>query len=77
MGTATHDEELAFLRPIAEQLQQRYARQLSFDIVGVSHGKLQSAVFRRVAPTAGSVTEAYPGFVEWFGRQSWDIGLAP
>jgi len=77
MGTATHDEELAFLRPIAEQLKQRYARQLSFDIVGVSHGKLQSAVFRRVAPTAGSVTEAYPGFVEWFGRQSWDIGLAP
>jgi|GEM_PF-384044 len=77
MGTATHDEELAFLRPIAECLQKRYGKQLSFEIVGVSHDKFQSAVFQRVTPTAGSVTQAYPGFVEWFGRQSWDIGVAP
>jgi len=76
MGTATHDQELAFLEPVAKTLLQRHGCRVQFDVVGVASGDLP-ACFHRVVPEAGPTTRAYPGFVEWFTRQSWDIAVSP
>ena len=77
MGTATHDEELDFLQPIAESLQRQFGRQVRFDVVGVaSRGQLPRC-FHRVTPEEGRAAQTYPGFVEWFCRQHWDIAVSP
>jgi GT2 family glycosyltransferase/glycosyltransferase involved in cell wall biosynthesis len=77
MGTATHDEELEFLRPIAESLLGRFGRDVRFDVVGVANRAHLSRCFNRVVPESGAVTQTYPGFVEWFCRQEWDIAISP
>ena len=76
MGTATHDEELAFLRPVAETILQRHGSRVRFDVVGVAGGEIPEC-FHRLVPEAGPSTQVYPGFVEWFTRQSWDIAVSP
>jgi len=76
MGTSTHDQELAFLAPIATQLKAHYGKKISVDIVGVSDQELPHP-FQRRNPSGPSAAYSYPGFVEWFTRQSWDIALAP
>jgi GT2 family glycosyltransferase/glycosyltransferase involved in cell wall biosynthesis len=75
MGTATHDAELNFFEPIAVELKRRYRRNIHFDIVGVSARKNRSSLFERVVP--GETAANYPGFVEWWCRQNWDIGVSP
>ena len=77
MGTATHDEELAFLQPIAESLHQRFGRGVRFDVVGVASREHLPRCFTRVVPESGPTTQSYPGFVEWFCRQEWDIAVSP
>jgi len=76
MGTATHDADLAFLRPVAEALLARYGQRVCFEVIGITSEELPSC-FRRVAPENGPNSECYPGFVEWFTRQSWDIAVSP
>jgi len=77
MGTATHDEELEFLEPIAESLQRQFGQRVRFDVVGVASRQHLPRGFHRVVPDDGPVTQAYPGFVEWFCRQEWDIAVSP
>jgi GT2 family glycosyltransferase/glycosyltransferase involved in cell wall biosynthesis len=77
MGTATHDEELEFLQPIAESLHHRFGREVRFDVVGVASREHLPRCFHRVVPDSGSAAQTYPGFVEWFCRQEWDIAVSP
>lgn len=77
MGTATHDDELDFLRPIAESLQRKIGRHVQFNIIGVARRQQLPSCFRRVVPTGGAATSTYPGFVDWFCRQQWDIAVSP
>jgi hypothetical protein len=77
MGTATHDEELDFLQPIAESLQRKFGRQVRFDVVGVASRGQLARCFHRVTPEEGPASQTYPGFVEWFCRQHWDIAVSP
>jgi glycosyltransferase involved in cell wall biosynthesis len=77
MGTATHDEELDFLEPIAESLYQQFGRQVRFDVVGVASRPHLSRCFNRVVPEGGPTTQSYPGFVDWFRRQEWDLAVSP
>jgi GT2 family glycosyltransferase/glycosyltransferase involved in cell wall biosynthesis len=77
MGTATHDEELDFLQPIAELLQRQFGRQVRFDVVGVASRGQLARCFHRVTPEEGPAAQTYPGFVEWFCRQHWDIAVSP
>jgi len=76
MGTATHDEELAFLRPVAETILQRHGGRVRFEIVGIAAGEVPDC-FHRVVPEAGPSTQVYPGFVDWFTRQRWDVAVSP
>lgn len=76
MGTATHDEELAFLRPAVETILQRHGDRVRFEIVGIAAGRIPECLHRLV-PDAGPSSQAYPGFVEWFTRQRWDIAVSP
>ena len=77
MGTATHDDELEFLAPVAESLQRRFGGQVRFDVVGVARRAHLPRGFHRVIPEASSTTRSYPGFVEWFSRQHWDVAVSP
>jgi GT2 family glycosyltransferase/glycosyltransferase involved in cell wall biosynthesis len=76
MGTATHDEELEFLEPVAESLQRLFGRRVSFDIVGVASREL-AGCFQRVIPDEGPASQTYQGFVDWFRHQRWDIAVSP
>jgi glycosyltransferase involved in cell wall biosynthesis len=75
MGTPTHDEEYEFLEIVGKQLYSKYKDQITIDIVGATTKQFLPAPFRRIVPDNPDGT--YPGFVEWFTGQSWDIGLAP
>jgi glycosyltransferase involved in cell wall biosynthesis len=77
MGTATHDEELDFLQPIAESLQREFSRRIRFEIVGVSSKSQLPSCFEQVTPEEGPARQTYPGFVEWLCRQHWDIAVSP
>jgi GT2 family glycosyltransferase/glycosyltransferase involved in cell wall biosynthesis len=77
MGTATHDDELEFLAPVAEALQRQFGRRVRFDVVGVASREHLPRGFDRVVPEASPTTRSYPGFVEWFCRQRWDLAVAP
>ena len=77
MGTATHDKELDFLQPIAESLHRRFGRQVRFDVVGVASRRHLPHCFHRVEPESEPATQTYPGFVEWFCRQEWDLAVSP
>jgi len=77
MGTATHDEELDFLQPIAESIQRKFGRRVHFEIVGVASRRQLASCFDRVTPEDGPALQTYPGFVQWFSRQHWDIAVSP
>lgn len=76
MGTATHDGELAFLAPVAAALRQRFGDRVRFEVVGVTTQSLPAGFARRL-PEQDAANASYPGFVEWFGRQQWDIAVSP
>jgi glycosyltransferase involved in cell wall biosynthesis len=76
MGTATHDGELAFLTPVAAALRRRYGTRVRFEVVGVTSRALPAGFDRRL-PEGDAANASYPGFVEWFGRQRWDIAVSP
>ncbi|MFM8415036.1 MAG: glycosyltransferase [Planctomycetota bacterium] len=76
MGTATHDGELAFLTPVAAALRRRYGDRVRFEVVGVTSRALPGGFDRRL-PDGDAANASYPGFVEWFGRQRWEIAVSP
>jgi len=76
MGTATHDGELAFLAPVAAALRRRYGDRVRFEVVGVTARALPPG-FDRQLPDGDAANASYPGFVEWFGRQRWEIAVSP
>jgi GT2 family glycosyltransferase/glycosyltransferase involved in cell wall biosynthesis len=77
MRTATHDEELDFLQPIAERLEREFSGRVRFEILGVASREQLASCFQRVTPEEGTARQSYPGFVAWFCRQHWDIAVAP
>lgn len=76
MGTATHDGELAFLTPVAAAVRRRYGDRIRFEVVGVTSRALPAGFDRRL-PDGDAANASYPGFVEWFGRQRWEIAVSP
>jgi len=76
MGTATHDGELAFLAPVAAAIHRRYGDRVRFEVVGVTARSLPAGFDRRL-PDGDAANASYPGFVEWFGRQRWEIAVSP
>jgi len=76
MGTATHDGELAFLAPVADRLRRTYGDRVRFEVVGVTSRRLPPGFHRR-SPEGDAAHASYPGFVDWFGRQRWEIAVAP
>lgn len=76
MDTATHDGELAFLAPIAAALRRRYGERVRFEVVGVTERTLPAGFDRRL-PNGDAANASYAGFMEWFGRQRWEIGVSP
>jgi len=76
MGTATHDGELTFLAPVAAAIRRRYGKRIRFDVVGVTSRGLPPGFERRL-PEGHAANASYAGFVEWFGRQRWEIGVSP
>lgn len=75
MGTATHNAELAFLEPVALELERRFDNKVIFEIIGVKSGSLPKGMIR--SPGYDKLKVSYPFFVEWFRRQRWDIAVAP
>ncbi len=76
MGTATHDGELAFLAPVAAAVRRRHGDRVRFEVVGVTARALPAGFDRRL-PDGDAANASYAGFVEWFGRQRWEIGVSP
>jgi GT2 family glycosyltransferase len=75
MGTATHGEDFALVRPALEALHACFGADVAIDVIGVTPGSLPGWA-NRVAPPPQAAS--YPGFVDWITRQpGWDIGLAP
>jgi glycosyltransferase involved in cell wall biosynthesis len=76
MGTATHDADFALVEPALTRLKSMLGDSVAIDMLGVtSRGELPRWVNRIPLPV--SATASYPGFVNWFTQQHWDIGIAP
>ncbi len=76
MGTATHDADFAIVEPALERLKLLFAEHVSIELLGVSsRSDLPDWISRVGMPV--SATASYPGFVNWFTQQHWDIGIAP
>lgn len=76
MDTTTHDGELAFLAPVAAALRRRYGERVRFEVVGVTERTLPAGFDRRL-PDGDAAKASYAGFMEWLGRQRWEIGVSP
>jgi len=79
VGSTTHADDLALLRPVMAELASREPGRFELDVVGVQLPDLDGNTpwFRRVEiPHA---LKPYPLFVAWLRRQrpQWHIGLAP
>lgn len=70
------DEDLRFLATVAAAVQRRCGRCVRFEVAGMSARDLPPGLDSKI-PQAGAVGRTYPGFVEWCGRQAWDIALSP
>jgi O-antigen biosynthesis protein len=76
MGTFTHADDLAILRPTLDILRSRGLRPVLTVIGGEREGEDQEW-YRRLVPPKDAAT--YPGFVRWLRPQApqWDIAVAP
>jgi hypothetical protein len=74
IGTSTHGADLALLEGLPELVSQNLGRQITFDVVGITSGRLPEG-FRRVT----NPRPPYGEFVPWLRRQAsrWNVGLAP
>lgn len=73
MGTATHDADFAFIRPVFETLKGEFGDALEFEVIGVASQDLGASVTRVMPPASN-----YPNFARWLTEQGrWTIGVAP
>lgn len=74
VGTPTHGNDLAMIKPAVERIQARFGEKVSFQVVGGFGPKDDG--FGAVFPLP--VSNDYPSFVRWLRRSvSWDIALVP
>lgn len=77
MGTATHAEDFALVRPTLARLHAELGARIRFDIIGVTPQDDLPSWANRMLPE-GAAGQSYPGFVNWIsGMPGWDIGIAP
>ena len=76
MGTATHDADLAMIRPALDRLAAERPDAFDLTVIGMA-GAIPSAPWlHRLSPPAEAI--AYPRFVRWLRAQGpFDVGLAP
>jgi GT2 family glycosyltransferase/glycosyltransferase involved in cell wall biosynthesis len=76
MGTATHDTDFAIVEPALVRVKAVFAEHVSIDLVGVSRRHDLPGWVNRAAMSVHA-SQSYPGFVNWFTQQHFDIGIAP
>ncbi|HVZ10173.1 glycosyltransferase [Rhodopila sp.] len=78
MGSMTHAEDLAVIRPALERLLAEYPDQVTIDVLGMTPEWHLSGGLRRAVPPFHA-TQSYPAFVHWLHAVSpaWHVGLAP
>ncbi len=77
MGTTTHDDDFALVRPALERLHAVFGPRIRFDMIGVTAADDLPRWVNRALPD-GVAGQSYPGFVNWITRMpAWDIGIAP
>jgi glycosyltransferase involved in cell wall biosynthesis len=76
MGTATHDADFAIVEPALARVKAIFAEHVSIDLLGVSSRHDLPGWVNRVAMSVHAA-QSYPGFVNWFTQQHFDIGIAP
>lgn len=70
------DEDLRFLATVAAGVQHRMGRRVRFEVAGMSTRDLPAGLHAAVPP-GEPARRSYPGFIEWWGRQSWDLAVSP
>ncbi len=76
MGTATHDADFAIVEPTLARVKAVFAEHVSIDLVGVS-SRHDLPFWVNRATMSVHAAQSYPGFVNWFTQQHFDIGIAP
>jgi glycosyltransferase involved in cell wall biosynthesis len=80
IGSRTHADDLALLRPVMERLRQYPDLDVTLFVVGGEESRSRLGRWYEPVPmpTTGSYCP-YPVFVRWLRRQrhAWTIGLAP
>jgi O-antigen biosynthesis protein len=80
VGTRTHADDLALLRPVMEQLRQRRDLDVTLFVVGgEERGSLVRRWYQAVPMPTTESHYTYPEFVPWLRRRSraWTIAVAP
>jgi glycosyltransferase involved in cell wall biosynthesis len=77
VGTKTHADDLAILRPVMDRLREQRDIEFTLSVVGGEEETDSERWYRRVTIPPGRTS--YPEFVPWLrGRaRSWDLALAP
>lgn len=76
MGTGTHAEDFATIRPHLEALWRQREGQFDVTLIGVADEVVPAPWLNHIHPPADC--RAYPSFVAWLREQGpFDIGLAP
>ncbi len=77
MGTTTHGDDFALVRPALTRLHTEFGGRIRFDMIGVTQADDLPSWVNRSLP-GGVAGQSYPGFVNWITRMpAWDIGIAP
>ena len=76
MGTATHDADFALVESALERVLDAFGRHVSIDMIGIS-GRSEMPDWVNRVRLSVHATHSYPGFVNWFTQQHFDIGIAP
>ena len=80
MGTRTHAEDLAMLRPVLERLRHQSGVDIELFVVGAEEVRSpDDHWYERVAIPTKLLHCPYPEFVPWLRSQSaaWDVAVAP
>jgi hypothetical protein len=77
VGSTTHAQDLALLRPVLEHLRSELGLDVELCVVGGEPTTTGASWYRRVPVPRG--WSAYPRFVEWLRgeRSRWDVAVGP
>ncbi len=70
------DDDLRFLATVAAGVRRRCGRRVRFEVAGMSARDLPAGLHLAV-PQGDAARGSYPGFIEWCGRQPWDLAVSP